>query len=90
MLFAAHEKCNSFNTRAIDCKRMKKEKGKKEIIRLVSIVSRRLLAINFRNEGVKLTQRVPRLTLAPDINVYTCLAGQKANKAIVPRGLRKG
>lgn len=72
---------------------MKKEKGKKEIIRyhrLVSIVSRRLLAINFRNEGVKLTQRVPRLTLAPDINVYTCLAGQKANKAIVPRGLRKG
>lgn len=43
---------------------------------------------NFRKEGVKLTQRVPCLAL--DINVYTCLAGQKANKAIVPRGLRKG
>lgn len=71
-------------------KKKERKERKKKIIRhrLVSIVSRRFLAINFRKEGVKLTQRVPRLAL--DINVYTCLAGQKANKAIVPRGLRKG
>lgn len=57
---------------------------------MLLIVSGRLYVVNFAVEGVKIVWRVSDLARAFDTNVYACVAGQKAKKAIVAGGLGKG